>query len=63
MGPTPVLTVLGIELESIAQAACLPADKLHILQDLIHLWLSHEWCYRRELESQLECDWQLASSC
>ena len=32
VGPTPLLTVLGIELDSVAQFACLPAEKLHVLR-------------------------------
>ena len=51
VGPTPLLTVLGIELDSVAQVACLPAEKLHVLRDLIRSWLPRKWCYRRELES------------
>ena len=35
VGPTPLLTVLGIELDSVAQVACLPAEKLQVPRDLI----------------------------
>ena len=35
VGPTLLLTVLGIELESLAQVA----DKLQVLRDLIRTWL------------------------
>lgn len=47
-GGTPLLTVhlLGIELDSLAQVARLPAEKLQVPRDLIL-----KWCYRRELES------------
>ena len=51
VGPTPLLTVLGIELDSLAQVAHLPADKLQVLQDLIRSWLPCKWCFRQELES------------
>ena len=51
MGPTPLLTVLGIELDSLAQVAHLPADKLQVLQALIRSWLPCKWCFRQELES------------
>ena len=51
VGPTPVLTVLGIELDSLAHVACLPADKLQVLRDLIRSWLPRKWCFRQELES------------
>ena len=46
-----MLTVLGIELNSLVQVAWLLADKFHILQDLICLWLSRKWSYKQELES------------
>ena len=42
VGPTPLLTVLGVELESLAQVARLPADKLQVLWDLIRSWLSRK---------------------
>ena len=51
MRPTPLLSVLGIELDSLAQVARLPADKLQVLWDLIRSWLCRKWCFRRELES------------
>lgn len=38
-GPATVLAVLGFELDSVDQAACLPADKLLALQGLISLCL------------------------
>ena len=50
MGPTPLLTVLGIKLDSLAQVACHPAEKLHVVWDLICSWLPRKWCYRWELE-------------
>ena len=48
---TTVLVVLGIELDSINQAAHLPADKLSALQGLISSWLPRRWCNLRKLES------------
>ena len=36
MGPTPVLAVLGIELDYLAQVARLPDEKLQALKELIH---------------------------
>ena len=51
VGPAPVLTILGIELDSDNQVACLPAEKLEALQELIASWLAQTWCNRRELES------------
>ena len=50
-GPTTVLVVLGIELDSINQAARLPADKLLALQGLISSWLPSRRCNRHKLES------------
>ena len=49
--PSSVLTVLGIELDSDLQMACLPEDKLQAHQGLIHPWLPRKWCFRQELES------------
>ena len=51
VGPSSVLVVLGIELDSITQVARLPQDKLSSLQELIGSWLPRKWCNRRELES------------
>lgn len=42
--------VLGIELDSVAQVARLPADKLLALQELLESWRSHRWCTRHPLE-------------
>ena len=51
IGPTPVLTILSIELDSVNQVARLPAEKLEALQELIASWLARTWCNRWELES------------
>ena len=51
VGPSTVLVVLGIELDSVNQIARLPAEKLSALRDLITSWLSRKWCKRQELES------------
>ena len=40
VGPAPVLTVLGIELDSVNQVAHLPAEKLQALWELIASWLA-----------------------
>lgn len=37
VGPTPVLAVLGFELDSLAQVPRLPEGKLQALKELIHL--------------------------
>ena len=49
-GPSTHLVVLGIELHSVAQVACLPKDKLWALQTL-QFWRGWHWCIRHELES------------
>ena len=49
--PTFLLTGLGIELDPLAQVAPVPAEKLHVLLDLIRLWLPRKRWYRQELES------------
>ena len=51
VGPSTVLVVLGIELDSVNQVARLPQEKLSLLQELIGSWLPRKWCNRRELES------------
>lgn len=51
IGPSTRLVVLGIELDSEAQVARLPADKLCALQELIHSWRDRRWCTRCQLES------------
>ena len=51
MGPSAVMTVLGIELDSMAQVARLPDDKLLALQDMVNSCLPRKWCTRRGLES------------
>ena len=45
MGPTLVLTVRCIDLDSLAQVARLPEGKL------ILSWLPRNWCFRRTLAS------------
>ena len=48
---SPVMTALGIELDSVEQVARLPDDKLLAIQDMVHSWLPRKWCTRRDLES------------
>jgi len=43
--------ILGIELDSVNQVACLPEDKLLTLRELIHSWMPRRWCRKWELES------------
>ena len=51
VGPSTVLVVLGIELDSFNQVAHLPQEKLLALKNLISSWLPRKWCNRHELES------------
>lgn len=51
VGPSTRLVVLGIELDSMAQVARLPMEKLCALQELIQSWRAPRWCTRRQLES------------
>ena len=50
VGPLTVLVVLGIEVDSVNQIACLPIEKLSVLKELITLRLTWKWCNRQELE-------------
>ena len=51
VGPSTVLVVLGIEVDSVNQIACLLIEKLSVLKELITLQLTWKWCNRQELES------------
>lgn len=48
---SPVLTILGTELDYLVQVARLPVDKFVALKSLVPSWSSRRWCTRRELES------------
>ena len=50
-GPTPILTFLGIELDSTTMEIRLPYVKIVKLKSLIASWRSRKSCRRRELES------------
>ena len=39
VGPSYVMIVLGIELDSLAQVACLRDDTLLALQDMVQSWM------------------------
>ena len=53
MGPSTVLVVLGLELDSVNQVAHLPAEKLSALKELITSWLTRKWYNRQDLESPI----------
>ena len=50
-GPTPKLTFLGFELDSLAWEIRFPTEKLKELQDLVKKWADRRSCTRWELES------------
>ena len=61
VGPTTRLVFLGIELDTVAMAARLPAEKLSRLRSSIHTWQGRKSCTKRELLSLIG-DLQHASS-
>ena len=50
-GPTTCITFLGIELNSLDMTACLPREKLTVLQAVILAWVQKKCFTRKELES------------
>ena len=50
-GPTPCITFLGIEIDTLASQLRLPTDKLQRLRALLEEWGDRRACPRRELES------------
>ena len=54
-GPSTCLTVLGIELDSLAPQARLPQDKFDRIIALLDTWSSKQHCMRKELESHWQC--------
>ena len=50
-GPASTLSVLGIEVDSVATQLQLPADKLHWLQETTKAWGGHKYCTKQELLS------------
>lgn len=53
VGPSTVLTFLGIEIDTVAMEVHLPREKLRSLQALLGEWVEKRSCCRRELESLL----------
>ena len=51
IGPVTCLDFLGIELDSVAMEARLPASKLQHLQSTVNTWLGRKSCQKRELLS------------
>lgn len=52
-GPSPVITFLGIEIDSIKQELRLPAEKLRRVKTITDTWLSKTSASKRELQSLL----------
>ena len=50
-GPTPVITFLGIVIDTVRGELRLPEDKLRRLTEAVQQWLGRKSCTRRELES------------
>ena len=50
-GPATCLTILGIEIDSVAQELRLPQDKLKRVKQTIHHWRGRKCCTLRELQS------------
>lgn len=50
-GPATQLTILGIEVDSVAMTLCLPVEKLQRLRTLLAEWQGRKSGLRRELES------------
>ena len=50
-GPAPVITFLGIELDTIKGITRLPTRKLEELQSLVTTWVGRKSCWKRDLES------------
>ena len=50
-GPRPVITFLGIIIDTMQGQLRLPEDKLQRMMQIVTEWLPHKVCTRRELES------------
>ena len=51
LGPASCMVILGIELDTAAQIACLPADKFSALQEALSHWSTHKCCTKKDLQS------------
>ena len=56
IGPSTVITYLGIEIDSTSQVLRLPPDKLAELNSLLHVWSGRKKCTKREV---VVIDWVL----
>ena len=53
LGPASCMVVLGIELDTAAQIARLPADRFLAIQDVLTDWSTRKCCTRKELQSSI----------
>ncbi|XP_020898616.1 uncharacterized protein LOC110237372 [Exaiptasia diaphana] len=51
VGPATCLVILGIEIDTMAETLCLPADKFAATLQLLRAWSSLKWCRKKQLES------------
>ena len=42
---------MAIELDTVAQIACLPTDKFSSIQNVLSQWSTHKCCKKKELQS------------
>ena len=49
-GPSPILTFLGIVIDTLQGELLLPLEKLQRLLDMLQAWQSKRVCTHRELE-------------
>lgn len=55
LGPTSCMVVLGIELDTAAQIACLSADKFVAIQEVLSHWSTCKCCTEKELQPLTGC--------
>ena len=51
LGPASCMVVLGIELDTAPQIACLPADKFSALKEALSHWSTHKCCTKKDLQT------------
>ena len=50
LGPASCMVILGIELDTAAQIACLPADTFSALQEALSHWSTRKCCTKKDLQ-------------
>ena len=51
LGPASCMVLLGIELDTAPQIACLPADKFSALKEALSHWSTHKCCTKKDLQT------------